>query len=606
MKNPLTLLATFVALFAMFSLPLKAQQITYDKMPPHPRLLLTDGDLDAMRTFVREWPNARKIDGIIMDFSNKCLARKPLERKMTGRRLLGISREALKRIFYLSYAYRMKGDARYAGRAEREMLALCRFPDWNPSHFLDVGEMTMAVAIGYDWLYDFLSDESRQLIATAIQEKGLKPSENKKDAWFFTSSNNWNQVCNAGMVYGALVTYEHTPAYCKALIEKCLASNRPAQKCYEPDGGYPEGYGYWEYGTSFEVMLVAALQRALGTDGGICSQESFLRTASFYSYMVAPSNCCYNFSDSGLKADFSPCKYWFALQCGDPSIVTPDERFVSRDEFRQEPRLLPMYVLFGSNLDLKKGQLPKEPVWVNGGDSPVFIYRSGWEKADDTYFAIKGGAATVNHAHMDAGSFIYEYDGVRWAVDLGTQDYNALEQAGVNLWSMAQDSQRWQIYFIGHKSHNTLRFNDHDMNVSGKAEITAWKSKHRSKWVELDLSPVFAADAESVTRRAELDRNDLLTICDKITNGAQPSKVEWRMATRAKAEILDNRTIRLTEKGKRLLLILSDGTDGSATIWTPHQYMPVEKHDDNATLVGFTIQVPASARSEIRVRFVPV
>ena len=100
---------------------------------------------------------------------------------------------------------------------------------------------------------------------------------------FFRAENNWNQVCNAGMIYGALATYERAPEYCKALIEKCLASNPTAQKCYDPDGGYPEGFSYWDYGTGFEVMLVAALQSALGTDAGIAAQESFMRSASFMS-----------------------------------------------------------------------------------------------------------------------------------------------------------------------------------------------------------------------------------------------------------------------------------------------------------------------------------
>ena len=31
------------------------------------------------------------------------------------------------------------------------MLTAARFEDWNPSHFLDVAEMTFALAIGYDW-----------------------------------------------------------------------------------------------------------------------------------------------------------------------------------------------------------------------------------------------------------------------------------------------------------------------------------------------------------------------------------------------------------------------------------------------------------------------
>lgn len=39
--------------------------------------------------------------------------------------------------------------------------------------------MTFAVSIGYDWLYDKLSDTSREKIKTAIIEKGLKPSLDK-------------------------------------------------------------------------------------------------------------------------------------------------------------------------------------------------------------------------------------------------------------------------------------------------------------------------------------------------------------------------------------------------------------------------------------------
>jgi len=87
----------------------------------------------------------------------------PNERKMIGKRLLRTSNENLRRIFFLSYAYRMSGQHKYFKRAEAEMLKAASFSDWNPSHFLDTGEMTMALAIGYDWLYDKLSAKSREM-----------------------------------------------------------------------------------------------------------------------------------------------------------------------------------------------------------------------------------------------------------------------------------------------------------------------------------------------------------------------------------------------------------------------------------------------------------
>lgn len=73
---------------------------------------------------------------------------------------------------------------KYLDRAEKEMLAIAAFSDWNPSHFLDVAEMTMAVAIGYDWTHDALSASSKSIIKEAIL---------KKD-W----SHQWTQNTTAG------------------------------------------------------------------------------------------------------------------------------------------------------------------------------------------------------------------------------------------------------------------------------------------------------------------------------------------------------------------------------------------------------------------------
>ena len=32
---------------------------------------------------------------------------------------------------------------------------------------------------------------------------------------------------------------------------------------YAPDGAYPEGIGYWDYGTSFNVMFLSAIEKFL-------------------------------------------------------------------------------------------------------------------------------------------------------------------------------------------------------------------------------------------------------------------------------------------------------------------------------------------------------
>ena len=173
-------------------------------------------------------------------------------------------------------AYHLTGDPRHAERCEQEMLAVARFSDWNPSHFLDVAEMTFALAIGYDWLYDQLGEASRDEIRKAIVEKGVSlPFETPHKGWV-TARNNWGQVCHGGMTAGALAVLEDEPD---------LAARRSTTRCttctlsmaaYAPKGSYPEGPGYWAYGTSYNVVLIDVLESVLGSDFGL-SQCAGLR-----------------------------------------------------------------------------------------------------------------------------------------------------------------------------------------------------------------------------------------------------------------------------------------------------------------------------------------
>ncbi len=586
--------------------PAFCQSLDYDKLAPHPRLLLRSGDIEAMKKFCQESANARKVHDKIIADAESFLLKEPVvfQKDESNKRILLVSREALKRIFYLSYAYKMTDDNRYAARAEKEMLAVSDFHSWNPSHFLDVGEMTMALAIGYDWLYDYLSRHSRSIIGTAIYEKGLKAQENEKHAWFYTASNNWNQVCNAGMIYGALATMERSPEYNKALIAKCLESNPIAQKCYDPDGAYPEGYSYWDYGTGFEVMLVAALQSALGTDAGIASQESFMRSAEFMTYMEAPTGKNYNYADSGSGVHCTPSKYWFARQRGDASLVVTDEMHIAGGKLPND-RLLPIYMIFGSALDFKSNILPKNKVWVGAGEVPLYIYRSGWQSKEDTYFAIKGGHAYTNHAHMDAGSFIYEWSGVRWSLDLGSHSYAILEKEGIDLWNRKQNSERWTVFRLGQHSHGVLTFNERPHNVEGIATIVDSHSSAREKWVELDLTPTFKGQVVEVRRRAELDKNDYLTITDHVVVGDTATNAEWKIATNAEAEIVTPTTIKLEQDGKTIYLKLKTKASGEAKIWPEHKYYDFELPDNNLRRVGFVVQLKAGQTVDIEVSFSP-
>lgn len=587
------------------------QNFDYGSMPGHPRILLTGGGEKKIAESLESNAAMQKVHAGILAESDRIIAKAPVQRIKEGKRLLAVSRTALERIFYLSYSYRMTGDERYAERARKELLAASAFTDWNPTHFLDVGEMTMAMAIGYDWLYGYLSPEDRKTISDAIYEKGFRAADNPRHAWFYERQNNWNQVCNAGLVFGALATYENNPEESQRIIEKAVVTNRPALESYAPDGGYPEGFMYWGYGTAFQILMSAALESALGSDAGMSEAPGFLESARFIQYMTAPSGNCFCFSDSPSRVLCNMMMYWCAGKLKDDSILWLENRYIENmpEDFSEtagawfaEYRLLPALMIFGSDPALAEVREPEGNYWVSGGITPVFIYRGGWNSPDDTYLGIKGGSASAPHAHMDAGSFVYEKDGVRWSMDLGMQSYITLESRGVDLWNGNQDGQRWDVFRLSNPAHSTLTMNGQRHRVDGYAPITEVYRSNGRKGASVDLTTTFGDLTEKTVRTLTLDRDDNLTVVDRICNGKDSLEVTWIMTTPADAEITGDKTIRLSKDGKFMDLTVESGQDVEMFIWSndpPHEY---DFKNPGSCRVGFRCNIAPGRHESLKVR----
>ena len=130
----------------------------------HPRLMILDDQIKALQAVIPT--DAMAVDTLrrLRAKADKLVDQPPVTHVLVGPRMLAQSRQALDVISTTAGLYRLTGDVRYAERAKKEMLAAADFADWNPSHFLDVAEMTNACGIGYDWIYSQLSPEDRLMI----------------------------------------------------------------------------------------------------------------------------------------------------------------------------------------------------------------------------------------------------------------------------------------------------------------------------------------------------------------------------------------------------------------------------------------------------------
>lgn len=601
----------FMLLFFCCSLVIVAQDMfNYASIDDHPRLFMRANDFITLEKQIANSPELKTIHDIIITKCNDIYMKSPvLEHKLdeSGKRLLHVSRAALEQIFCLAYAYRMTGEKRYLEKAEAQMQTVCDFKDWNPTHYLDVGEMALAVAIGYDWLYADLQPKTKDMVVKAIATHAFGTSDVLKYTGFFRGSNNWNQVCNGGLVSAAIAVFEAMPDRAKYVIERSVKSNELPMKTYAPDGNYPEGYMYWGYGTSFEIILIKALQKAFGSDYGLSQFPGFDKTAEYILYAVGTNGKAFNYSDCRVNLFPKIPMWWFADYFKNPSLL-----FTELQEIRdglyakdfEEARLLPLTMALAAGVDLSSVKAPQKKVWSGNGVAPVVLIRTGWNNPKkDVYVGIKGGRANSGHAHMDAGSFVYDALGLRWAMDFGMEEYAHVEAAGVDMWNNSQNSERWGIFRYGNKSHNTLTLNDARHNAAGFATIEKVIETKNELGAVVDLSKVLENGAQKATRSVILKNEKDLEITDEvIADEGKDVPLRWSMVTPATAKIINSRCIELSQEGKKMYLKVSSSTPFTLKTWPTVGAHDWDTKNPGTEIVGFESLLPAGKSSTFTVR----
>ena len=602
------LLFTCIAALLTLSAGNALAQADLSRLADHPRLLLPKGAEKKLLKQINRDAVWKEIHTATLGEADRIITLPVSERIKTGMRLLAVSRENLRRIFILSYAYRMTGQEKYLVRAEQEMLKAASFSDWNPSHFLDVGEMTMALGVGYDWLYPALSEASRRTIREAIVEKGFKPSYDTAYNWFVDAEHNWNQVCNGGLAFGAIAVAESEPEWAQKIIDRAIDKVRLPMRHYAPDGAYPEGPGYWGYGTLFNVLLIGGLESTFGTDYGLSQMPGFMQTGTYEMQMVSPLIKHFNYMDNSYEPESSSAPFWFYSKTQDPSVLCQQVSILQRDTAKKylKDRVLPAMLIWGAGAPMEKAVAPQETFWAGRGNTPVCVMRSGWGDPNARFVGVKLGLPSINHGHMDVGSFVFEADGVRWAIDLGSEDYNTTETRGVDLWNMAQQSQRWDVFRYNNRSHNTLTFNDKLQRVNGSAQIIESDSATARRFVKTDLTPVYAGQVDKVERTISLVDNDYLLIEDEITAGKNYTRMRWTLMTRATPKILSDNTVMLEQDGKRCLLKIESETP---IVWRFEKTPTVNTFDSpnpDVTMVVFDTDLKRGETQYVRAQLTPM
>ncbi len=607
----LAIFTTFITLLALGDEPkqyTKNEMLTLFKQHPvqHPSIILTKDSVDRIRAHAAQDPLYQASVDHLIGQADAIAQAAPLQRTMKGRRMLFTSRRCLKRVVYSAFAYHLSGKDKYLNAARRDMLAAAAFKDWNPKHFLDVGEMTTALGLGYDWLYSSLNDDECKTIRNAIIAKGLGAV--RKNMWWLDAENNWNQVCNGGLAIGALAIRDKEPEIAAEALAHTLRRIPKAMEVYEPDGAFPEGPGYWKYGTAYNVLLIDALRTSLKTEAGLLDRfPGFLKSGPYERHSLGPSHILFCYSDCTreVEREPDPILFWFARELRQPKLIDFSCEVLPRFfESGHRPasrknRFFPFLLLWAP----KPAQATTNPLalsWHGQGRTPVAFHRSSWNDSEAVYVAIKGGSPKTNHAHLDIGSFVLDAKGLRWAEDLGKESYTTMEKHKLGIWDRSQNSDRWKVYRHSNMSHNTLVINKQHQRVNSHSPIVRSQLTGHPRFTIVDIAPAYGKQVTRAQRGVRLDADATVSIQDELTLKGDAT-VRWGMITRAKVTRLNAGLVRLSLEDKQIYLQLHGPESAEWTEYSTRRNYDFNRSNEGTTMLGFSVDAKKGASLQWRV-----
>lgn len=375
-----------------------------------------------------------------------------------------------RRADYLSLAYLMTGDRRYADRLKSILQSLTDAKTWGSEEMLsrkpvwrsDLGlsHKCLMSALAYDAIYETLSGQERKDLAEKLLRLGLEPAlgdwvlEPTRIHTLNSMGHNWWTSCvyNAGMLALALQNELPQAREWAATLNEVMPEwfgfagdvLQNKMKTFDESGGMYESLNYANFGIQEALQYRIAWQNAY--PGQKASPIPQLEKLPDYFLQV-----CYprtgilydiNFGDShkNVTAE-SSMMLLYALGIQRPDMLWYFNQIQDGQHRDGYFRNRPMGFLYMPDVR-KAPETPDLPTSWLLKDFGWAMVRDSWKK-DATMLAVKSGH-TWNHSHADANSLILFHKGVDILKDAGNCSYPNPEYRG---------------YFFQSDAHNVVLFN---------------------------------------------------------------------------------------------------------------------------------------------------
>lgn len=525
----------------------------------HPRLILRKGEEVALASNIARDAMWTRLHEIVLEESERLLQIPEQEYRLGARKAMHSQCcETVRRMLFITYAYRMTGDRRFLDKAEKLILNMCALDSWNPYHFLDVAELTVAASFAYDWLYHDLNPRTRELLKECIRDYALTASETggggNKDynlRWMDMTSN-WSQICHGSLAIASIALYDEERELADRIISRSIRKMHiPMEAEYMPMGAYSQGIGYWGYGTALNVMFLDSMQKFFGPDSvsELVGIPGFMQTGTYYCQLLTNTLESFAFSDNSTGENLPEhCIFWFYDKTRDPALLHYQKQLLERCIDTPSKltsgtyaRHLPLMMVWGAGTgsaptaDFANAEAPEELFYLAEGLNPICTMRSGWDR-DDIWVGFKAGNPSCAHGHMDVGTFMFEYGGARFGVDLGSDGYGKIAELKIgSMFKMDADAIRWNnLMRYNNFSHSTLTIDGQFQNLDTKAEFISHSDDEDRMYAVADMTSTYSGQLACAKRGVGLIDRKYIVVEDLIqTRKSSKATVVWNLTTMA-------------------------------------------------------------------------
>lgn len=457
----------------------------------------------------------------------------------------------------LGMAYQLTKNQKYSDKFYEIAMDASNHTGWTDGSWdnLTTAYMTEGLSLGFDWCYDGLSDLQKQAIADFAIEKCLSfaleeyYNESRNSHTWSVTYTNHNAIPNSSFIIGSIAFADFSPQLCQTVLDNSCERLKIFLAGLYPDGGWWEGASYTNLVYAHLAKASETLKLNFGIDDVIANSSFIKNSPEFFIGIIGPTGS-YNFAEQkSPQLTTIPEMLWLANLSKRNDVRSWT---LSRINFDNASNCV-LSLIWADNPD-NVSDYEFKNTYIRGMEH---ITLGNGNKDNASWLSVLGGTNYGAHKHLDLGSFVYDYNGVRWANELGYDNY----YKGYH----AETSAEKIFYRTRTEGHNTLEINPssasggqrmNDTNGISKAEVIKYDLRSDKPYAIYDMSTAYFDNASSVKRGFRLlDDNIGFVVRDEFTCLSDGNIVNWYMHTDASIELSDDgKSALLTQDGKSVKL----------------------------------------------------